>query len=108
MSYLNPRIAAPTWSSIREDRRLQRMALKNKRPLTAFERRLILRERRLPHAPVVMSGGEAAWFLVVDARVVYAAIRDGLLPAERESLGDDRFRWRVLGSDVQRLAEILS
>lgn len=51
-----------------------------------------------------MSGAEAAWACVVEAKVVYAAIHDGRLPAEPEDPENGLYRWRILRSDVERFA----
>lgn len=106
--FTDARQAAPTAFQEREVRRALRRALRAHRMPTPREMKSETRRARLARAPFLMNGRLAAWALVVEPRLVTAAIRDGRLPAEREQLDGGRFRYRILRSDLARFAETLA
>lgn len=97
-------LAPQSFRSEREWRNLLRLAKKLRREPTRAEDRALTRASRIARARFVMNLTEAATVLCVDPRIVSKAIRDGRLPAEREDLEGERFRFRILRSDLQRFA----
>lgn len=104
MSWQRPHLAAPVRLSCTEAQREIRRAVRSGKTPTLRAIWRNVSAARMFDAPFILSASCAAYVLCVELKWVYRAIRDGALPAEKEQLEDGRFRWRILRSDVERLA----
>jgi len=87
---------------------MRRALREGKMPKPSETKRRVSDARLARTSRIVVGAAAAAWLLVVPVSRVYAAIAAGTLPAEREPReGRDGFRWRILRTDVERMARRL-